>query len=194
MNEKKFYDSADAYHVSLTAPATLSANRIVKFPDAAGTLSLVAGTETLTNKTLTTPTIDGVLYSGLNDREPICEVVAISGALVHAGTGGVIALWTASAASIILRVILDVTTKSDGASTVDVGYTVASATTTSDTILDGIDTGAGTSFSDSMNAALDAGGNALAQKAAAGGWITIDEKSGDTTGLVANAYIFYVKI
>lgn len=120
-----------------------------------------------------------------------CDVVAISGAAVHAAN---VAIWTAPAASIILGVWLDITTVATGACTLDVGYTAVSATTSSDTLLDGIDANAATALFDSRNHALDSGANAKAQKAASGKWITIDEASGDATGLVANAYIFYVLV
>ena len=119
---------------------------------------------------------------------------ALTGAAVHAGTGGVVA-WQnpETTAIIVLRVILDITTASSGACTLDVGVTATNATTTSDTLLDGIDATAAV-VSDSMNAALDTGANALAQKLAAGKWITIDEKTGDATGLVATLFIQYITV
>lgn len=45
-----------------------------------------------------------------------------------------------------------------------------------------------------MNAALDTGTNAFAQKAASGKWITMDEASGDVTGMVAKLYVTYILI
>jgi hypothetical protein len=147
-------------------------------------------TQTLTNKTLTTPVIDGVTY-GATDRQLRCAVYALSGAALHAA---VVAAFTAPAACIIERVIMDITTASTGACTLDVGYTAVSATTTSDTLLDGIDVGTAIGFWDSMNAALDSGANALAQKAASGKWITVAEKTGDATGLVGNLYIYYTLV
>jgi hypothetical protein len=123
------------------------------------------------------------------DRAIKCDVVAITGAALQAAN---LTLWTAPAKSIILRVLLDVTTVATGACTVDIGYTATSATTSSDTLLDGIDVNAATGLFDSMNAALDTGANAKAQLAASGKWITADSASGDATGLVANAYIYYV--
>ena len=139
--------------------------------------------------TLTTPTIDGVTYSAANDRQVITEVVAITGAALQAAN---LTLWTAPAAAIVQRVLLDVTTVAAAACTVDIGYTAVSATTSSDTFLDGVDVNAAVALFDSMNAALDAGANAKAQKAASGKWITADSASGDATGLVANVYIQYV--
>lgn len=139
---------------------------------------------------LTTPTIDGVTMSAANDRQIITEVVTISGDALHAAN---LTLWTAPAAALILRVILNVTTASTGASTIDIGYTATTATTSSDTLLDGV-SGTPAAVFDSMNAALDSGANAKAQLAASGKWITADEASGDTTGMVAVAYIQYVLV
>jgi hypothetical protein len=123
------------------------------------------------------------------DRAVKCDVVAISGAALQAAN---LTLWTAPADSIVLAVLLDVTTVATAACTVDIGYTATTATTSSDTFLDGVDVNAATALFDSRNHALDSGANAKAQKAASGKWITADSASGDATGLVANAYIFYV--
>lgn len=144
----------------------------------------------LVSAPLTTPIIDGVAQSALNDRQIITEVVAINGTALHAAN---LTLWTAPAAAIIMRVILDITTQSTGASTIDIGYTATTATTSSDTLLDGV-SGAAVATFDSMNAALDSGANAKAQLAASAKWITADEASGDTTALVGSVYIQYVLI
>lgn len=155
---------------------------------------------TLSSPTLTSPsisggaiasgsTIGGVTVSGNNDREFVTDVVALSGATIHAG---VVTAWTAPAAAQVLRVLCDVTTVATAACTLDIGYTASSATTSSDTFLDGIDVNAATALFDSMNAALDSGANAKAQKAASGKWITVAEASGNATGLVGNLYILYV--
>jgi hypothetical protein len=151
--------------------------------------STFTGAITNTSAVLTTPVIDGVTYSALNDRQVITEVFAVSGAALHAAN---LTAVTFPAAAIILRACLDITTVATGACTIDVGYTAVSATTSSDTLLDGVDANAAIALFDSMNAALDAGANAKAQKAAAGKWITIDEASGDSTGMVANLYVQYV--
>ena len=121
--------------------------------------------------------------------------VPLDGATINAATGGVVAWQIPSASAILIeRVIIDITTVATGACTLDIGYTATSAATSSDTLLDGIDANAATAVFDSMNAALDSGANALAQKGAAGKWITVDEKTGDATGLVANLYIYYTNI
>lgn len=96
-----------------------------------------------------------------------------------------------SVAIVITRAILDVTTVATSACTLDVGYTATSAATTSDTLLDGVDVNAAIAVFDSMNAALDSGANAKAQKCAIGAWVTIDEKTGDAEGMVATLYLQY---
>lgn len=145
--------------------------------------------QTLTGKTLTTPTIDGVTYSAENDRQVITVAFPVDGAALHAA---VLPAVVFPAAAIILRAILDITTVATAACTIDVGYTAVSGTTSSDTLLDGVDANAAIATFDSMNAALDGGANALAQKAASGKWVTIDEKTGDSTGMVATLYVQYI--
>jgi hypothetical protein len=120
---------------------------------------------------------------------------ALTGAAIHAGTGGVVAWQNPEAVAILItRVLLDLTTVSTGACTLDIGITTASATTTSDTLLDGIDANSAVGLFDQMNAALDTGTNAFAQKLASGKWVTIDEKTGDATGLVGTLYIQYIPL
>jgi hypothetical protein len=166
---------------------------LLKFLDDDGTtvrsLVTTAQTQTLTNKTLTTPVIDGVTYSANNDRQIITEAFAVDGAALHAA---VLPAVVFPAAAIILRAILDITTVATGACTIDVGYTAVSGTTSSDTLLDGVDANAAVATFDSMNYGLDSGANALAQKAASGKWVTIDEKTGDSTGMVAVLYVQYI--
>jgi|GEM_PF-1377901 len=129
------------------------------------------------------------------DRGTKTAIKTLTGAAIHAGSGGVVAWQNPEASSIlVLRATLNLTTVATGACTLDVGLTAGSATTTSDTLLDGVDANAAIGVFDSMDAALDTGANAHAQLLAAGKWITIDEKTGDATGLVANLYIQYVVI
>lgn len=129
------------------------------------------------------------------DRGVKTAVVSLTGAAIHAGTGGVVAWQNPEASSIlVLRAVLNLTTVATGACTLDVGVTGTSATTTSDTLLDGVDANAAIGVFDSMDPALDSGANAHAQLLASGKWVTIDEKTGDATGLVAKLYVQYVVI
>lgn len=195
MNDKKFYSADGKYFNQIRSTPTLTSENLQVLPDAAGSFVLDTATQTLTNKTLTAPTItlpmiDSLQYAA-TDRQNFVKVVTLAGATIHAG---VVALMTLDADILITRVILDVTTKSTGASTVDIGYTAVSAVTASDTFLDGIDTGTGIGTYDSMDASLDSGANAKAQKGVSGKWITIKEASGDTSAMVGKVYIYYTKI
>jgi hypothetical protein len=149
-----------------------------------GSVTLPAG------QAVTSPVINGTITgTAVGNRVIKTGVLALAGAALHAG----IVAWTnpEGADIIVLRAVADITTASTGASTLDIGLTAVSATTTSDTLLDGI-SGTPAAVFDSMNAALDSGANAKAQKLAAGKWVTVDEATGDTTGLVGNLYISYV--
>lgn len=138
---------------------------------------------------LTTDLAKFLRYIAQADREVITEVFPLVGADLHAA---VVPAVTFPADALILRCVANITTVATGACTLDIGYTAVSSTTTSDTLLDGIDVNAAIGVFDSMNAALDAGANAKAQLAASGKWITVDEKTGDATGLVGKLYVTYV--
>lgn len=186
--------------VTVTVAGTLAATGTATSGGA--TVVTTSGTQTLTNKTLTapaatsavltTPVIDGVTYSALNDRQVITEAFAVSGAALHAA---VLPAVVFPANAIILRAVLVTTTASTGACTIDVGYTAASATTSSDTLLDGVDANAtAPAVYDSMDPTLSTGAKAHAQYAASAKWVTIDEKTGDSTGLVAVLYVQYILV
>lgn len=57
----QFHEDTDngTNKATLTAPASLAADATITLPSADGTLATLAGTETLTNKTLTSPAING---------------------------------------------------------------------------------------------------------------------------------------
>lgn len=129
------------------------------------------------------------------DRGVKTAVVSLTGAAIHAGTGGVVAWQNPESSSIlVLRAVLNLTTVATGACTLDIGVTATGATTTSDTLLDGIDANSAIGVFDSMDSLLDSAANAHAQLLASGKWVTVDEKTGDATGLVAKLYIQYVVI
>ncbi len=142
------------------------------------------------------PQIDGEpVGTAFRDRVVKTVAVPINGTSLHGMTSGIKA-WQQpeNTAILILRVVLDLTTVSTGAGTLDIGYTATSAATTSDTFLDGVDINSAIGVFDSMDAALDSGANAHAQKAAIGSWVTIDEKTGDSTGALGVLYIQYVRV
>lgn len=156
---------------------------------------LTVGGVTLTSATTLNQV--GAAFGTVN-AERLIKVgrLALTGAAINAGTGGVIAWTNPEAGSIIiLNVHLAVTTVSTGACTLDIGTTATTATTTSDNIFDGIDaTTTAPVYYSMSDAALDTGANIGIKPLATGKWVTIDEKTGDATGLVGVLYIEYVLV
>lgn len=112
-------------------------------------------------------------------------------ALAALDTGGGVLSWVNPEASAILinRCTIVTSVKSTGASTVDAGTTAASATTSSDNLLDGLDTGTAVVTTDNLQSP-GTNGKQL-QSLAAGKWVTISRASGACAGLVGFAYIEY---
>lgn len=107
-----------------------------------------------------------------------------------AGSSGVFASWAnPEAVSIVItRTTLHIATQSTGASTLDIGTTASSATTSSDTLIDGVSAATAGVF-DNLN---DAGSNGKSrQTLAAAKWVTVAEASGDVTALAATLRIEY---
>lgn len=91
---------------------------------------------------------------------------------------------------IVTRVVLDVTTKTSGACTLDVGMTPTSAATSADNLIDGLDVNAATGVFDNVE---NQGTNGTgAQKVASGKWVTASKATGATAGLVGFAYLTYL--
>lgn len=176
--------------VTLTGGGAFTRKNIADINANFAEAATLVGTETLTNKTLTAPVINGaVTGTSFGSRTVKYGELTLAGATLQAGVQS----WAnpEGAAIIVLRALLNITTQSSGASTIDVGVTTVSATTTSDTLLDGV-SGASAALFDSMNALLDSGANAKAQGLASGKWVTVTSASGDTTGLVGTLLIEYV--
>jgi hypothetical protein len=109
-------------------------------------------------------------------------------ALAAVDTAGGVFAWEnpASAAIIVHSVILDVTTNTTGACTIDVGV-AANATTLSDTLLDGQSLATAAKV---LNSATNPGTNgAMARRATSTQYVTGSVASGASAGLVGNAYI-----
>lgn len=149
-----------------------------------GGVALVAATMTVLN------TLASAFGTVTFDRAPKIAKKTIAGATLHAG----VLNWQnpEAVAIAIIRAWFDVTTKSTGASTTNIGTTEVSATTASDNLIDGVDSGTAAILADNIT---NAGTNGKAiQKLAAGKWVSIAEASGDATGMVANLYVEYVLV
>jgi len=121
--------------------------------------------------------------------------VWISGSLSATRTAGGLFSWQndQDVSVLVDAVLLDVTTAATSSvCTVDVGYTATSATTSSDTMIDGADV---STTARNYNHIKDAGSNGKGVvKAAKGKWITASQKTGDTTGLVGTYYLHIKKV
>lgn len=141
----------------------------------------------------------GTVIEGAQVRGPAADstserrVKVARVALAALDTGGGVLAWAnpESGSIVVERVVLDVTTASTGACTVDVGTTATNATTSSDNLIDGVSVAA-IAVKDNLG---DAGTNGKArQKLATGKWVTGSMASGAAAGLVGYAYIHYVLI
>ena len=115
-----------------------------------------------------------------------------TGSLAAVDTGGGIFSWQnpESFAILVQHVVLNVTTKTTDACTVDVGTTATNATTLSDTLIDGkdINTAVGVFTNDES-----AGTNGKPfKRLAAGKWVTASKASGTSAGLVGTYEIYYI--
>ena len=125
--------------------------------------------------------------------EPIYKVAQIAKMPLAdtADTGGAVLSWQNNTGGdiIITRFALDVTTKSTGASTIDAGTTATNATTSSDNLVDGLDTGAAAGYFDNV---VNAGTNGKGgQRLASGKWLTVSRASGAVAGLAGYAYVHF---
>lgn len=114
-------------------------------------------------------------------------------ALAASDSAGGLFAWVnpEAGAIIVTRVILDVTTKTTGACTADVG-TAADGTTSNDGLIDGLDINAATGVFDNLG---NAGSNGKTrQRVAAGAYVTGSKATGAAAGLVGSALIAYVAL
>lgn len=126
----------------------------------------------------------------ISDTERVTKIAKV--ALSADSSGGGVFSWAnpESTNIIITRVIIDVTTKTSAACTIDVGTTATSATTSSDNLLDGVDVGTAVGVFDNID---NKGSNGKSkQKLAPGKWITASKASGAAAGLKGYAYIYYI--
>jgi hypothetical protein len=114
-----------------------------------------------------------------------------TGAAIHAAASGIVTLWTNPEPGTVLitRAILNVTTASSGACTVAIGTTAASAVTSSNNLFDALSVAAAGAFDSSVSGGTAGLGT---RTLATGKWVTLDEASGDATGLVATLILDYI--
>lgn len=107
--------------------------------------------------------------------------------------GGIFAWANPEASSIVIeRIVIDTTVVATAACTLDIGTTATSATTSSDTLIDGLDVNAAIGTFDNIT---DKGTNGKSrQKIATGKWVTGSKATGASAGLVGYAYIHYFVI
>lgn len=116
--------------------------------------------------------------------------VALTAATTNAA-GGVLSLANPEGAAIIVtRLVLDITTNSTGAATVDAGI-AADGSTSADNLIDGQSVATAAKVLDNIS---DGGTNGKArQKWGATQYLTITA-SATTAGMVGNAYIEYIRV
>lgn len=157
--------------------------------ESGGSLDIESGGAFKIAGTTVTPSATELNHLKYADR--LTKVVKV--ALTALDTGGGIFSWKndeEGAAIIVTRLLLDITTKTTGACTLDAGTTAASATTVSDNLIDGLDINAATGQFDNLG---NAGTNGKTrQKLADDGWVTGSMKTGAAAGLVGSVYIEYL--
>lgn len=115
----------------------------------------------------------------------------VTGALAAVDTAGGVFAWANTETGYILvrHVVLNVTTKTTGACTVDVGTTAVNATTKVDNLIDGVDIAAATGiFTNDESAGTN--GKPF-KRLATGKWVTASVASGASAGLVGTYEIYY---
>jgi hypothetical protein len=128
--------------------------------------------------------IQCVLLPPLNESGGVVmAVIPLVPATIHGATQA----WVQPEATpiIITSSLLNIVTKSTSACSLDIGTTASSATTNSNNLFDSQDVG--------TSAGVFAG-STTPQKLASGKWVTIQEESGDVTGLVGTLFLFYVVV
>lgn len=134
-------------------------------------------------------------FQGLDVRGGKNRMVKVAKvALAAVDTAGGFFSWQNKDAKdvIVERVILDITTPSTGACTVDVGQTATSATTSSGNLINGASIATAAKLLDNLG---DPGTNGKAkQKVASGKWVNGSVASGASAGVVGFAYIHYVVV
>ncbi len=162
----------------------MSQNNTPNYTDDGGATWVVGSSGTLD--------IKGTLKTGGVALDRLVKVARV--ALTAADTAGGLFAWANPEASDILieRVLLDVTTKATGACTADIGTTATNATTSSDTLIDGVDVGTAAGLFDNIT---EKGTNGKSrQRLAPGKWVTGSVATGASAGIVGFVYIQYIPV
>lgn len=181
--------------VTTITNASQAAARTISFPDPGATASnVLLTTGAATALTSTSAAMQQVFTSFGTvtfDRSVKCARVALTTATTN------ILTWANPEADSILitKIVVDLTAASTtGGQTANFGTTAVSATTTSDTLIDGADISAAAAIFDNAATNGDAGTNGRATlKLATGKWVT-GTASGTPVAVAGFAYIFYVNI
>lgn len=120
-------------------------------------------------------------------KQSVTVRVALASA---ADTGGAVLAWLnpTGASILVTRVVFDVTTAATGAATIDVGV-AANATTSNDTIMDGLDVNAAIGTFDNIENQGTNGKSVV--KVTSTQYVTASRASGAVAGMVGFAYITY---
>ncbi|MFA7167966.1 MAG: hypothetical protein WC096_03625 [Sphaerochaetaceae bacterium] len=134
----------------------------------------------------------GAALAGTADEISRGRIKKVSGNLAAVDTDGGIFSWKNPEAGDILieHVALKVTTKTTDACTVDVGTTDIGATTSSDTLIDGVDVHTATGVFTNDESAGTSG--KVRKRLKAGKWVTGSKASGASAGLKGAYEIYYI--
>jgi hypothetical protein len=136
-------------------------------------------------------TADLNLLSGVAADSAIINKVAVVTLGAADTPGGVLAWQNPTGGKIVVTgVILDITTKSTGASTIDVGY-AANGTTSADSLMDGLDTGGGVGTYNNIDNKGTNGLGSHSTTMTSSQFITASKATGACAGLAGKAYIYY---
>ncbi|MCE2405793.1 MAG: hypothetical protein J4F43_11655 [Dehalococcoidia bacterium] len=150
----------------------------------------------MANPAKNSPVAEQVTAMLSSDTNPVALKCA-GVALTAADSKGGVMRWQnpEDSAIVITRVVLDVTSKTGAACTLDVGV-ARSGNISSDNLIDGLDVGAAAGPFDNI---ADKGVNGkerqrLDAKGGTTDYVTASKATGATGGLAGNAYIFYYQV
>jgi len=130
----------------------------------------------------------GVMRQTGNPSEPYAFKVAIAGASGSTGVFKSVLNPFGRDVIILPSTVLNITTQSTGASTLDIGV-AADGTTSNDTVIDGL---SGASAGLKVGTKNGGSNGGVAVKWGAAQYLNIAEASGDVDGLVANLYVHFI--